>query len=96
MKCRQKDCKDCVHNINIRTHPLFKDFIMKSEDGKIIEFEGCIFHLSILFQRQAWVRSIGIQSAIESHRNQDASFKQAAFKALMDVHKDRLLERVGQ
>jgi hypothetical protein len=56
----------CVHNINIRTHPLFRDFIIKGEDGKILDFEGCIFHLQTLFLRQSWVRQIGIQAAVES------------------------------
>ena len=69
MKCKIKDCKDCVHFINIRTHSLFKDFVIKSEDGKIVDFEGCIFHLQTIFLRQLWVRSIGNQSAIESFRN---------------------------
>jgi len=69
MKCKQKDCKDCVHFINIRTHPLFHDFVIKGEDGKMVEFEGCMFHLQTLFLRQIWVRLIGNESAIESHRN---------------------------
>jgi len=66
MKCKFKDCVGCVHNINIRTHPLFKDFVIKGEDGRTIDFEGCIFHLQTLFLRQSWVRQIGIQAAVES------------------------------
>ena len=65
MKCKPKDCPGCVHFINLKTHPLFKEFVIKSEDGKIIDFEGCIFHLSVMFQRQSWVRQIGIQVAVE-------------------------------
>ena len=69
MKCKKKDCENCVHYINIRTHPLFNDFIIKGEDGKIVEFEGCIFHLQTMFLRQIWVRLIGNEAAIESTRN---------------------------
>lgn len=69
MKCKPKDCKDCVHNIDIRTHPLFRDFVIQSEDGKILDFQGCIFHFQTMLLRQIWVRTIGTQAAVESHRN---------------------------
>lgn len=69
MKCKAKDCKDCVHFANIQTHPLFADMQIQTEDGKPIRFEGCIFHLQTMFTMQLWKRQIGVQAAIESSRN---------------------------
>ena len=69
MKCKTKDCKDCVHFINIRTHPLWADFVIKDESGKSLVFEGCVFHLQTMFLRQLWVRTIGVEAAIESSRD---------------------------
>ena len=66
MKCKPKDCDGCMHHINLRTHPLFKEFAIKDESGKMVEFDGCIFHVAVLFLRQQWVRQIGIQAAVES------------------------------
>ena len=69
-KCREKDCKDCVHFINIRTHPLWSDFVIKDESGKTLQFEGCNFHLQTMFLRQLWVRAMGVQEAVELNRNE--------------------------
>jgi len=68
-KCKPSDCKGCVHFINIRTHPLFADFMIQDQSGKPIQFEGCAFHLELLFLRQIWISLGGVQSAMEGTRN---------------------------
>lgn len=70
MKCKLKDCKDCAHFINIRTHPLFADFIIKDNSGKVVQFEGCVFHFQTMLLRQIWVNLGGVQAAVESGRNE--------------------------
>jgi len=71
MKCKPKDCADCVHFINIRTHPLWSDFVIKDSSGKVLQFEGCVFHFQALLLRQIWVAQIGTQSSVESSRNEN-------------------------
>ena len=91
MKCKPKDCDGCVHHVNIRTHPLFKDFAIKDESGKLVDFEGCIFHLAIMFLRQLWVREIGIQSAIESRGDATKGAVEALMQLAMSSMEQRLL-----
>jgi len=69
MFCDGKKCNKCAHYINIRTHPLFKDFVIKEENGKPIDFEGCIHHLNTMFLRQIWVRAISLENVTEQNRN---------------------------
>jgi hypothetical protein len=65
MKCKAKDCKECVHFLNIATHPLFKEFqFVRESDGKPLDFEGCVFHLQAMVQLQMWRRMIGVQAAV--------------------------------
>jgi len=92
MKCKAKDCKDCKHFINIKTHPLFKDFLIKDESGKILDFEGCIFHLGVLFLRQIWVRNIGIQSSLESGRNENLKGLGSIYGALLEFGATKMLD----
>jgi hypothetical protein len=86
MKCRPKDCKDCVHFVNIRTHPLWRDFVIKDESGKNLVFEGCIEHLKALFLRQQWVGLVGLQSAVESNRNAVTESVLILAKGIMATH----------
>lgn len=100
MKCKEKECKGCMHFINIRTHPLFKELIIKSEDGKVIDFEGCVFHLQALFLRQIWIRTWGNQAAIEKRGDHIAKAFNAftteikrAIKLRLELNEKDLLDR---